>query len=119
MHKVFVYGSLKQGGHNHYFLSQSSFIGRCRTEPAYELFTLGSFPCVVSGGTTSVQGEVYEVDNSTLEKLDELEGHPDWYQREQITTVYGAAYLYLYLGDVGHCSKIVSGEWIIPAIDNN
>ena len=32
-----------------------------------------------------VRGEVWEVDSSTLAQLDELEGHPDWYQRKKIT----------------------------------
>ena len=35
-----------------------------------------------------IMGEVYEVDKLTLNDLDMLEGHPNWYKRELILVSY-------------------------------
>lgn len=51
-----------------------------RTEPAFELVSLGAFPALVHGGQTAVAGEVYEVEAVTLAALDRLEGHPRFYE---------------------------------------
>lgn len=39
---------------------------------------------IVSEPVSQISGELYEVDDQTLYKLDQLEGHPNWYQREQV-----------------------------------
>src|SRR5262245_45341898 len=79
--RVFVYGSLMSGLHNHRLLEAARFLGPDRTRPAFELQDLGAFPAMVVGGTTSVVGEVWEVDAAMLAELDHLEGHPRWYRR--------------------------------------
>jgi len=38
--------------------------------------------------TTRVMGELYNVDELTLNYLDMLEGHPTWYKREQVGIDY-------------------------------
>ena len=91
MTRVFVYGSLRRGLHNHHFLAGATFVGDDVTEPAFTLYSLGAFPAMVQGGTTSVVGEVYEVDARTLAALDRLEGHPHFYQRVPATLRSGAA----------------------------
>lgn len=45
------------------------------------MYSLGGFPGVVRGGTTAIEGEVYEVDGATMAALDRLEGHPRFYRR--------------------------------------
>jgi gamma-glutamylcyclotransferase (GGCT)/AIG2-like uncharacterized protein YtfP len=42
-----------------------------------------------------IVGEVYEVDEDTLDALDALEGHPDWYCREKVETPWKKAWVYL------------------------
>jgi gamma-glutamylaminecyclotransferase len=42
---------------------------------------------MTKGGSGRVYGEVYEVTPEVLQALDELEGHPDWYQRTLIALV--------------------------------
>jgi gamma-glutamylcyclotransferase (GGCT)/AIG2-like uncharacterized protein YtfP len=71
---VFVYGTLKKGIHNHRLLTHAKFIGYAITDQGYRLVA-GGFPIVLEGGNFAVKGEVYEVDDATLERLDQLEGY--------------------------------------------
>ncbi len=94
--KVFVYGTLRQGGYNHHLLAHATYHGMARTPPIYDLIDLGPFPAMTPGGSTAVVGEVYEVDAKTLAALDHLEGHPHLYWREEISLEDGEnAFAYL------------------------
>lgn len=85
MIKVFVYGSLKVGFHNHYILEGSEFIGDAVTSGKYSMLDLGSFPGVdISNNKTYILGEVYNVDPETFRRLDSLEGYPDFYNRVEV-----------------------------------
>lgn len=79
MHKVFVYGTLKSGFHNHErFLK--NYTGVKAKAPGINLHRGPSFPFAVIGKGVAI-GELYEVDDSTLKSLDRLEGHPNFYKR--------------------------------------
>lgn len=80
---VFVYGSLKRGFHNHRLLENSKFLGPAKTTAEYEMFPLagGAFPVIVPGNY-AINGELYEVDETTLKLLDRLESNGSMYQRE-------------------------------------
>lgn len=109
--KVFVYGSLLKGLGNHPLLERSRLVqAEARTPPAYTLHDLGGFPAMVAGGSTSVVGEVYEVDGATLERLDRLEGHPRFYMRTRIRLADGCR-VSTYL--LRQCERpvIPSGDW--------
>jgi len=83
-HLVFVYGSLKRNQGNHSLLSGSDYLGDFDTrEPVFDMIGLGYFPAVLNGGDSYIRGELYEVDDDTLERLDCLEGHPRFYERQQ------------------------------------
>lgn len=75
--KVFVYGTLKSGYGNNRLLKTSTFLGEAVLPDhiAYYYGSIGSFPFVVKNKGTSVTGEVYEVDQETLQSLDYLEGY--------------------------------------------
>ncbi len=45
-----------------------------------ELFDFGAYPGIAPGAGT-VQGEVFEIDDAVLARADEIEGHPDFYER--------------------------------------
>ncbi|MCI0564923.1 MAG: gamma-glutamylcyclotransferase [Nitrososphaera sp.] len=96
MELVFVYGTLKRGHHNARLLKESRFL-RNDTIPG-RLYFLGqrSFPYAVPALTSKIcpdfpriRGEVYEVDDDVLSRLDRLEGIPDHYERVSVKTDSG------------------------------
>jgi gamma-glutamylcyclotransferase (GGCT)/AIG2-like uncharacterized protein YtfP len=113
MRTVFVYGTLLRGETNHYFLKGSRFLGETSTEPLYDLVDMGGLPVMVSGGSTSVVGELYEVGEETLAALDNLEGHPIWYTRTNVVLADGlTAETYLMdRNQVVDRPLIPSGNW--------
>lgn len=83
MEYVFVYGTLRKGCSNHGLLQDAKFLGLARTREKYALYTQ-DIPYVVKDQAVShIRGEVYQVDETGLGRLDILEGHPDWYAREK------------------------------------
>lgn len=117
---VAVYGSLRKGEGNHSLLERDNakYIDTIELPSEYTLFSLGSFPGVHLNGENPLTIELYEVDESTLlGPLDFLEGYdPDavfpeqnFYNRVQIDTEYGKAWLYVYNGQQGE--PITHGDW--------
>ena len=111
---IFVYGTLLSGEPNHYLLSDAEFIKTALTQPEYELVDInGHFPAMVSGGSTAVKGEVYNINKRTLALIDRLEGHPNFYKRIKISLQNGTS-VKTYLLDfvkAGSYSRIDSGDW--------
>jgi gamma-glutamylcyclotransferase (GGCT)/AIG2-like uncharacterized protein YtfP len=96
--KVFVYGTLKKGN-SHRGLDRwapnAKFIGAAVTsKPSYSLYDLGAFPAAHLNGDSLILGEVWEVDNDTMQDLDQIEGYPDFYKRTQVNTTHGIAWMY-------------------------
>jgi len=98
---LFVFGTLKRNFHNHHYLETSLFLGTGYTKNKYAMYSKG-IPVVFSSNPIShIHGELYEVDPATLKQIDMLEGHPDWYCREQVevmseTNQIITAWLYFY-----------------------
>ena len=62
--------------------------------------------------------EVFSVDKEVQKKLDHLEGYSEnfdknnnYYNKEEIDTPYGKAFVYLFNNDVSNLEKIESGDW--------
>ncbi|MFW5731027.1 MAG: gamma-glutamylcyclotransferase family protein [Desulfonatronovibrionaceae bacterium] len=86
-HKVFVYGTLRQGCSNHRLLRHAVFLGPARTARRYSLY-VDDFPYLVKAPPVSrIHGEVYVVDDQDLQRLDALENHPFWYKRQEQTVL--------------------------------
>jgi gamma-glutamylcyclotransferase (GGCT)/AIG2-like uncharacterized protein YtfP len=79
---VFVYGSLMEHGTNHKLLEASEFLSTDAVDDA-ELVDLITHPMLIPGIGT-VYGECYRVSLDTLDVLDRLEGHPNYYQRRSL-----------------------------------
>lgn len=111
---VFVYGTLLRGERNHGLLSGSSSLGRRQTAPEFTLYDLGSYPGAAEGGETAIKGELYQVDQHTLARLDRLEGHPRFYRRRTVTLASGEKVLmYLMTKSMRTVVRIplASGSW--------
>ena len=113
MHKVVVYGSLKRGLYNSRLLDGIE----CLDDSVYftgTMASLGGYPCVTQHGNTKIKGELYEVDDETLARLDRLEGHPSFYERKRVHTSAGEAWIY-FIDDqsyYGPSARLVkSGVW--------
>lgn len=84
MVNIFVYGTLRKGCRNHHLLEGIEFIdAECKGVERY--WKAGySFP-FARRRDSKIYGELYSVDDSTLARLDLLEGHPNFYKRELFT----------------------------------
>lgn len=89
---VAVYGTLKKGGFLHMILNKEKFLGEITFKGT--MVDLRSFPAVVLQGDTDIHAELYEIDKAMLSRLDVIEGYPNFYNREQIETKFGKAWVY-------------------------
>ena len=111
MYKVFVYGTLRRGEGNHMLLQNSDYLGEDSIQGS--MFNVGYYPAVILGNGGIVEGELYEVEDPTLNSLDALEGVPHLYTRETVVTDGGEeVYTYQWASEVGDMDQIVSGNWI-------
>jgi gamma-glutamylaminecyclotransferase len=110
MHRLFVYGTLRNGYGNHTLIKDS-----IREEDSklkgFDMYTHGLFPFIVEG-KGEVNVESYVVDDYTLQGVDRLEGHPTFYTRTKVKDVNGReGNTYVYRHDTTSLDKIESGDW--------
>lgn len=105
---VFVYGTLKRGYGNNVLLQDADFIGEAKTVSPWKLDARGGIPFLHKDSTVGarcVRGEVFAVNEQELANLDRLEGHPDFYFRDEILVwlddCVWTAYVY-FLSDRGY-----------------
>jgi gamma-glutamylcyclotransferase (GGCT)/AIG2-like uncharacterized protein YtfP len=118
-HLVFVYGSLRQGdkGAMSIRFPNSEFIAEAKVNGS--LYDLGPYPGLLLDESNSlVIGEVYEVDDQLLQKLDDFEASSQ-YRRQQVDAYLGTerkkAWIYVPEYDAEYYSDhtlITSGDWI-------
>jgi gamma-glutamylcyclotransferase (GGCT)/AIG2-like uncharacterized protein YtfP len=101
MNKVFVYGTLKKGYHNHYLLDGCEYLGNSELD-GYGLYYSGnskySFPVADIMINHSVSGEIYLVDDEVMKQLDRLESNGTMYHRKYLTLANGQK-AHVYIGD--------------------
>lgn len=120
MHRVFVYGTLKKQYTNHYLLKDARYLGEAFTVDGFKMFNVG-FPIIrLHDEGKSVLGEVYEVDDATLKRLDALEAEGHMYDRKKVDVVYTGgsidqtnieAGVYVYIGNDKYWDKHTPMEW--------
>ena len=108
---IFVYGSLKAGLHNHYILEHSNLLCTHVTAPIFTMISFDAYPAVLLNGTTAIHGEVYSVSEDIFAEVAELEGFPFFYNRVEIETKYGTAFMYVMDEVIGEYCIVDSGIW--------
>lgn len=114
--RIFVYGTLKRGASNHVFLKKSKFLGEDRA-PGKLYVPKGMprhFPYAAPAGEGWIKGEVYSVNAETLERLDRLEGHPNFYCRSAVHLESGKVASIYYINsyrELGELDLITDGVW--------
>ena len=84
---LFIYGTLKRGGKNVRYMHGQQYLQDAVTKPLYRIYDLGPHPALVIDRREglSVHGELWEVSAEALEKLDEFEEVPTWFNRLPIS----------------------------------
>lgn len=118
---VAVYGTLRRGGVNACLLAGSAYLGTDFTRDIL-LYDLGEYPGARIEPSGGIEIEVYRIDSETLSALDKLEEFEpadparSLYVRQQLPTVFGPAWVYLYQGSVAGRQTIKTGRWpVTPA----
>ena len=116
-HLVFVYGTLRRGGAGSMSIRfpNSKFIAEAKVTGS--LYDLGAYPGMLLNESNSlVSGEVYEVDDEILKRLDDFEASSN-YLRKQVEISLGSnrKVCWVYEPDLefySHRTLITSGDWI-------
>ena len=111
MNRVFVYGTLKRGQRNAHFMRGAHFVGRHLTAKIFSMYEFGDYPAVCRNGRHAVSGEVYRVNDRHFRLLDMLEACPDFYQRIEIPTPWGDAWMYIVDASLCRGRKQIRGRW--------
>jgi gamma-glutamylaminecyclotransferase len=97
MPQVFVYGTLKTGGHNHHYLRNAISHGPATLTFKGKMFDVG-FPVLMkSREKVKVEGELFDVDRATFAALDRLEGQGHMYKRKR-KRLQDGRYAWVYIG---------------------
>jgi len=124
---IFVYGTLKRDGCNHYLLEDCEFVGRGRA-CGCALIDFGGYPGMIpasiDGNQASVIGEVYSVPQvhwrPLRARLDMLEkAYQDYLPVKILVHVGGRVrecLTYLYMATVGAGNSVTGGDWGVPPL---
>ncbi|WP_339934960.1 gamma-glutamylcyclotransferase family protein [Vreelandella glaciei] len=117
--RVAVYGTLKQGFNNAHWLSGARRLGSDTTR-TLTLYDIGPYPGAKWQASKGVIIEIYEISIDQLAQLDRLEDYridapaQGEYDRQQIATHFGRAWVYLYNPGVAGKRAICEGGWEMP-----
>ena len=112
MNIVFVYGTLKEGEGNHRLLETAEFIREDQLK-GWDMYSLGGFPAITQG-SGEIYGELYAVDDATMQRLDVLEGYPSFYNRMLVKTRAGIRAWVYYIEQLEKrmtLGKLDTGVW--------
>jgi len=113
MKPLFVYGTLRDFHPNskRFGLSGSCEVCTDVKLPGFDLFNLGWFPGIKPGSGV-VTGDVFFVPDDKYPALDQYEGVPNLYTRQEVTLEsLGTVQVYVYNGTPPAGSQVESGDW--------
>ena len=114
--RVFVYGTLRRGGSNHFRMEQAEFLSSGTVNG--RLYQIDWYPgLVLDDKAGEIIGEIYQVPPAVLEELDRFEGAE--YRRLQTQARLSdggnvSAWVWEWLGPVDEIRLIKSGDWLSP-----
>jgi gamma-glutamylcyclotransferase (GGCT)/AIG2-like uncharacterized protein YtfP len=111
---VFVYGTLRRGGSNHFRMDGAGFVAAGTVRG--RLYQIDWYPgLVLDESAGDVLGEVYQVSDALLEKLDEFEGAEYRRSQTQVRLPDGESVrvrVWEWLGPVDETRRITGGDWL-------
>lgn len=119
---VFVYGTLRRGGSNHFRLAGAEFVAAGTVTG--RLYRIDWYPgLVIDTAGSEIRGEVYAVDSEQLSALDAFEGlsageiEGSEYRRIQTSVMLQdsqtiTAWVWEWLGNVDESLRIADGDWL-------
>lgn len=117
--RLFTYGTLKRGHRLSCHLAGQTYLGDARTLPEFRLHNCGWYPALVeSSDGRAIRGELWDVDETTMNRLDEVEDvGSGLYERRLIQLLPPfddlPAIAYVYLQDVTGLPDC-GDEWPLP-----
>jgi len=118
---VFVYGTLRGGGSNHFRMEGAEFLGAGTI--AGKIFKIDWYPALVLGGENSLKGELYRVCAEHLRALDVFEGivpgegESREYHRVKVEVTLDSgekesAWVWEWIGDLSSATALDTGDWL-------
>ncbi len=118
---VFVYGTLRKGGSNHFRMVGTDFVGSGRISG--KMFRIDWYPALVAGGESFVRGELYRANDETLEALDEFEGitpgarEPREYRRVKVPVTLDSGetedtWVWEWIGSLDGAESLDGEDWL-------
>ncbi len=113
MRHLFVYGTLMRGERAAGMLADGTYKGEYVLDD-YAMYDLGSFPGIKENPGEKVMGEVYEIPESIIPRLDSYEGEGCLYKRMVVRvsnehSSLDGVYVYVYLGRA--FGSVVRRKW--------
>ena len=117
--KVFVYGTLRSGGSNHFRMDGAEFISAATIRA--RLYRIDWYPgLVLDDAGDEVIGEIYQVSDELMKQLDAFEG-PGYRRFMTQAKCDGdhrspqTVWLWEWLGTCDESRRILSGDWLASA----
>ena len=110
--KLLVYGTLKKGYPAEDLMEGGSLLQQDVVLYGYKMYTNGSYPmCVPGKSTDKIVGEVWDMPEENIPRLDSYEGHPHLFSRTKLKNL-PETFMYVYQDDLEEnawAEQIVSG----------
>ena len=121
MTKLFIYGTLRRGGSNHFRMEGAEFVGGGRI--AGRIYKIDWYPGLVCDVAGEVKGELYRVSDEHLRALDEFEGivpeegESCGYRRVKVEVTLDSgekesAWVWEWIGDFSSALALDTGDWL-------
>ena len=120
--KLFVYGTLKEGFPLNHCMDGAKYLGPAITKKAkFALDTANEMYPGIILGKYRIKGDLYEINEDILERLDVVEGVPELFERATIRIKDHKDPVYVYIASDRLCKLLENNttSWAIDTDKNN